>query len=127
MSFNYLSWQYYYGPLWIVTTAWNIHRAILRYFSVPVMVRTLFSHWHKDRIVYKSSTLSGYVKIWALNQISRAIGFLVRCGVIATWLLLEIGFIPLFLIALIAFLLWPVIIIVTLMLGIQLLWLGSFA
>jgi hypothetical protein len=61
-----------------VVFAWNIQRALARYFSAGLLVRTLFAHWHKDAVSYKQGTISGIALAFAWNVISRAIGFMVR-------------------------------------------------
>lgn len=62
-----------------------MQRANFRLFSVSVMVKTLFSHWHRDALAYRGGSISKQLTTFTLNQISRAIGFLIRTGTLITW------------------------------------------
>jgi hypothetical protein len=74
---------------------WNVQRALLRYFSVGFLLRTLLAHWRRDIVRYDRSSLGSLFVSWAWNQISRGIGFVVRSAVLAVWLCLQIPYVVL--------------------------------
>lgn len=92
---SYLQWQFILAPQWLVVFIWNLQRALFQFFSVPIMVRTLFSPWRKDSLAYRGGGLMHLATIFAWNQISRIIGFIIRALVISLWIIAEILFIAL--------------------------------
>lgn len=107
---SYLYWQYIAGPRWLIILIWNMQRVILRAFSVPVLIKTLFSAWHKDHLSYSSAnSVYTIIQTMTLNAISRAIGFIVRSTVILIWVLCEIMYLFTASVIFILFILWPVI------------------
>lgn len=107
MYIRYLYWQHVAAPVWILKFGWNLQQALLVYFSVPVMVRTLFSFWHRDRASLRQGTLSGIIEVIVWNSISRVIGFFFRLTVIVAWLATATFFILGSSIIFSLFLLWP--------------------
>lgn len=92
---SYLRWQFLDGPKWLAQTLWNIELALLQFFSVGFLLRTLFSHWHKDAVRYDRSSLSAIFISFAWNQISRGVGFVVRSSVLVVWLCIQLLYIVL--------------------------------
>lgn len=117
MLAEYYYWQLVEGPLWLTRLAWNIQRMLVRYFSVPVMLRTLVAHWHRDALAYRSGTLSGLLMIFAWNQISRAIGFIIRVAVLFTWALSALLLLVLSQTVVIIFIAWPFLVVFGLLAG----------
>lgn len=109
MTGGYLVWQFVEAPLWILKVGWNVQHALVRFFSVPVMVRTLFAHWHKDAVAY-SGGISGIVLAFAWNQISRAIGFIIRTLVLLMWGVVAMASFIVSLGMWVAFIAWPFIV-----------------
>ena len=110
MLSSYLYWQYIAGPRWLAILIWNIQRVILRAFSVPVLLKTMFAVWHKDRIRYGSTSSVGtIIRAMTLNAISRAIGFIVRSTVLLVWAVSEIVYIFIASAVFVLFILWPII------------------
>ena len=124
MTGGYVVWQFVLAPVWILQLAWNVQHALVRYFSVPVMIRTLFSHWHKDAVAYKGG-LGGIALAFAWNQISRAIGFIIRVIVLALWLLTATASLVISGILWITFIAWPFIVLAFILQGILLLMSGA--
>ncbi len=110
MPTNYLYWQFLSAPAWLLVLMYNFQHALIRFFSVPVMLRTLVSHWHKDVVKY-SGSISNRFLILGWNMISRVIGFLIRSVVLFLWVtsatVLLVGSIALFAV----FVLWPFLVI----------------
>ncbi len=117
---SYLHWQFIVGPAWLVRTAWNIELALLQYFSVGLMLRTLFAHWHKDAVRYERSSFSQILISFAWNQISRAIGFIIRSTVLAAWLVVQVVYLVLALGIIAAFIAAPFVIAALLVWGLRL-------
>jgi len=74
-------WRWYYGYAFKnILTAWrNYIIFTLHYFSIPLLLRTLFAPWRRD-ITRKPHGLD-FKKIFEyvmFNAISRGLGFLVR-------------------------------------------------
>ena len=74
-------WRWYYGEaIKDVLTAWRNYIIFsLNYFSIPLLLRTLFSPWKRD-ITRKPRglDLQKLFEYLAFNSISRGIGFVVR-------------------------------------------------
>jgi hypothetical protein len=112
MLVDYFYWQYVVAPRWLLRVVWNLQRALVQFFSVKLMLRTLLSHWHKDAMPFHGGTLGdlGMAVLW--NLISRVIGFLVRGFVLLIWLAAEIAYLVVVVFLLPLFLLWPLVVLV---------------
>lgn len=86
MFAEYVEWQFILAPRFLLTLIWNLQWALQQFFSVPTMLRTLFAHWHRDVVPYRAGTISGLLLAFAWNQISRAIGFIIRSIMLLMWL-----------------------------------------
>ena len=118
----YLHWQFFVGPVWLLTLYWNLERAILQFFSVPVMLRTLLAHWRKDRVSLKGTgTFGRLFEALAWNVISRLIGFLLRITVLFTWAITQALFVAGATAFLILFVAWPLITAIVMATGVSLL------
>ncbi|MEX1111835.1 MAG: hypothetical protein WEC84_00070 [Candidatus Andersenbacteria bacterium] len=121
MKGGYIAWQFWYAPQWLVKLAWNIQRANFQMFSVPIMIRTLFAHWHRDALSYTGGTITGYMTTFALNQISRTIGFIICTATLMAWVVAAILLVLLSMSAIALFFLWPFMPLVLATVGISLL------
>lgn len=108
--FQYVAWFYVDRPKTIIT-AWRNYLVFnLNYFSIPVLIKTLFSPWR--RITSKKPTIFNFSKFFeslTLNIISRTIGVIVRIFLIAIGIIIEIGIMVGGLIVLILWLISPII------------------
>lgn len=111
MILHYVRWQFVDGPRWLLRFAWTLQRILWRFFSVGLMLRTLFAHWHRDALAYQPGGLGELIKTFVMNQISRMIGFLIRVCLLGFWLLCELFYIPLAVAAVMLFLFWPLLLI----------------
>lgn len=118
---EYLYWHYVLAPRWLVVVCWRIQQAILQFFSVPLMLRTLISHWHRDVIPYSGGSMSHYINTFLMNIISRTMGFIIRTCLLAIWVVVEAGFILLTVTIIVAFMATPLFILVGFATGIFLL------
>ncbi|HLD25600.1 MAG TPA: hypothetical protein VJC05_00985 [Candidatus Andersenbacteria bacterium] len=120
MLVDYVYWQFFLAPRWLLHVTWNLQRALVRLFSVPVMLRTLLAPWHRDTISFHGGTLSqfGLTILW--NLLSRGIGLLVRSSALVLWLTIELVFLALVAILIPAFIAWPALVIVGVATGLAL-------
>ncbi len=121
MLVDYFYWQYVWAPKILLQILWNLERALWRFFSVKFMLRTLLAHWHKDAIPYRGGTLSNLALTFTWNQVSRFIGLLIRSAVLLVWLIAEIIFVLLAAATFLVFISWPLIVLVSLSIGLALL------
>ncbi len=75
---NFFGWWLIDQPLhW-----WNLSRkithSVLVYFSIPILLKTLFAPWKRDVHMPVNASLDIILKTMADNLISRGIGFIVR-------------------------------------------------
>lgn len=108
MVSDYLAWQFVAGPMWLLRLAFNLQIMLLRSFSVPIMLKSLFSYWHRDAASLKQGSIEGIFQAIAWNIISRLIGFIIRCVVLAIWLISASLFLAVSTAALMIFILWAV-------------------
>ena len=94
-------WRWYYGEaVKDILTGWRNYIIFsLNYFSIPLLLRTLFSPWRRD-ITKKPRGLDvqRIFEYVAFNSISRGLGFLVRfftiiAGIIFSLVVVISGFV----------------------------------
>lgn len=108
---TYFFWWFYIEPIYLWRSINITTRKVFYIFSIPILLKTLFSPWKKDTLYKENPSLSEMFQIWSANLTSRLIGFLVRFATIFAGLLLaSIVFIVGF-IFLICWFLLPIIII----------------
>lgn len=90
MFIEYFYWHYVVALRWLLVLIWHGELALLQFFSVPLMLKTLFAHWHRDAVPYQGGRISDYLLAFAWNQISRAIGFIVRACVLSMYLVVQL-------------------------------------
>lgn len=112
-----LTWHVWRTPKWLALLTWNLERAVARYFSVSIMLRTLVSHWHKDVVSYRQGTIGSIVLAFAWNMISRGIGFIIRTTVLLLFACVSLGIAVGGLFTIGLFLVWPVLMITGLIIG----------
>lgn len=118
---SYLRWQFVDGPVWLIMLAWNIQHFLVRAFSVPVMLRTLVAHWHKDAVSYRQGSITGVAVAFIWNQISRGIGFTIRAAVLLAWKATAGLALTLSVVLIGLFLAWPLLVAAGFMVGVSLL------
>ncbi|MDP3997243.1 MAG: hypothetical protein Q8P73_01950 [bacterium] len=106
---SFLYWQFISAPTWLLKLYANLELALWRFFSVPFIVKTLFSYWHKDSVTLRQGSFTGLVKAISWNIISRAVGFIIRVTVLLAWCGAQAAFIILASSSFLIFILWPVI------------------
>lgn len=88
---QYLSWQFFEMP-GNISQAWkNFLKFNLNYFSIPLLLKTLFSHWRRYRWVYpKGLNIGKWFEVAFSNLISRVLGAIMRIILIFIGILAEI-------------------------------------
>lgn len=93
----------------------------LNYFSVPVLIKTLFSHWHKYYSPYTNVfDLWKNLESFVFNMMSRVIGAILRIFLITLGIILELLIMVAGILILIGWLVLPVFLIAGILLGIKL-------
>ena len=65
--------------------------ATLHYFSISLLLRTLFGYWHKDIEAYgRGFDPARYARVLVMNMISRGVGFVIRASTIIFGLATEL-------------------------------------
>jgi len=101
---QYLEWQFFDVPKNILQAWQNCLRFNLNYWSVPLLLKTLFSHWRRYQYSYgKGFNFKRYFEAFTFNMISRVLGSIMRSVLIVLGLLTEIF---VFLAGAIVFLIW---------------------
>jgi uncharacterized membrane protein len=97
-----ISWYLVDFPKRIFDAWKNFLKFGLHYFSIPFLLKTLFSHWRKYVWAYpKSFDIGKILEAFISNQISRLIGafartFLILIGLIFEVLILIVGILTFF-------------------------------
>ena len=120
--FQWLVWHYFESPKAILKAFKNFLIFNFNYFSIPLLAKTLFSHWRRYREFYpRGFDIKRYFQVFVGNMISRCLGAFVRIVTILIGLVVE-----LFILmgGVIVFLVWiflPVLLIFGLYFGLKLL------
>lgn len=118
---RYLVWQFSDIPRALLAAWKNFLWFNLNYFSIPVLLKTYFSHWRKYSSSYgKGFNIGRYFETLVFNTMSRIIGAILRTFLIIIGLIAEIVLMFFGAIIMAAWIVSPVILIFGLFLGIKL-------
>lgn len=119
---KFFSW-YYIDALYGLLKAWkNFLLFNMEYFSVPTLIMTLFSHWHRYYSPY--GNIFDFWKnfeSFVFNMMSRVVGAMLRIVLIITGLLLEIVIVILGIAFLLIWLIMPALLVGGFLFGFKLL------
>ena len=88
---QYLEWQFSDVPKSILAGWKNCLKFNLNYWSVPLLLKTLFSHWRRYHYSYgRGLNFGRYFEAFTFNMISRVLGAIMRSVLIILGLLTEI-------------------------------------
>ena len=88
---QYIYWHYCEQTKAILIAWKNVLAFNFNYWSVPLLLGTLFSYWHKYQEPYsRGFDFKEYFETFALNMVSRMIGAVVRTFVIIVGIVTEI-------------------------------------
>ena len=117
-----LIWQFFDVPKAILKGWQNFLLFNLNYFSVPTLLKTLFSHWRRYRYPYgRVFEIWKNFETFVFNMMSRIIGAILRTIFIIIGLLLEILIILIGITIFLGWLILPFLLISGLIFGISLL------
>ncbi len=117
-----LIWQFFDVPKAILKAWQNFLLFNLNYFSVPILLKTFFSHWRRYGSSYgKAFEIWKNIEVFVFNMMSRIIGAILRTIFIITGLLLEIFIILIGIIIFLGWLILPFLLILGFIFGINLL------
>jgi len=89
--FQYFSWQFFDVPKKLIKAWKNFLLFNLNYFSIPLLVKTLFAPWRKYKMSYGRGFDAGrYAEAFLSNLIFRILGAIVRIFLIIIGLFVEI-------------------------------------
>ena len=119
---QWFSWHFLELPKDIFKAWKNFLLFNLNYFSISLLLKTLFFPWRKYSYSYgRGFDLSRYFKAFTFNLISRALGAIMRTCLIILGLLAQIFIIFVGTVVLIGWLLLPVFLIIGLIFGFRIL------
>ncbi len=88
--FQYLIWHFFDMPKNILRAWRDYLRFNLNYFSVPLLLKTLFSPWRKYQVSYgKGFDLGRYLEAFFSNLIFRIFGAIIRAFLIIIGIIAE--------------------------------------
>ncbi|TSC56576.1 MAG: hypothetical protein Greene071421_118 [Parcubacteria group bacterium Greene0714_21] len=109
IAFEYVVWHFAQMPLEIAKAWRNILLFNLEYFSLPVLLKTLFAPWRKIQFAAgKGFNIAKLLEAAASNLISRILGALIRSVLIIAGLATEAALLATALATLIAWFLLPI-------------------
>lgn len=107
----WVTWHFYEMPAFLFVVWKNYLAFGLNYFSVPLLLMTLFSPWKKYQWVYpRGFGFKKYFEVFISNIYSRFMGALVRIALIIAGIIAQIIIFALGALALITWVLLPLII-----------------
>lgn len=122
MFFQYLTWQFLDVPKNILKAWKNFLKFNLNYFSIPLLLKTLFSPWRRYIWFYpKGFDLGKYFEVFFSNLISRILGAILRVFLILIGVLVEIFIVFAGLFILLVWFLLPIILILGFYHGVRIL------
>ncbi len=120
--FQWLIWQFLDVPKGILAGWKNFLKFGFNYFSLFLLIKTLFSPWHKYTWAYpKGFDIGKYFEVFFSNLISRILGAVLRIFLIIIGILVEISLIFAGAIVLMVWLALPAILIAGLIFGFKIL------
>jgi len=111
-------WHFFEAPKTILDAWRNFLLFNLNYFSIPTLLKTFLSYWHKYSWSYgRGFDLKVYLEVALSNAISRVIGVIIRSVLIILGIVSEVFIFVAGLIILITWLLLPVLAVATIVFG----------
>ncbi|MCX6809910.1 MAG: hypothetical protein NTZ65_04160 [Candidatus Berkelbacteria bacterium] len=116
--FGFFIWWIKVVPSKIIYIAKKLTLKAFAFFSIDLLLKTLILPWKRDEVDTTNMALDDRLKVWMMNLVSRLVGAVIRGAVICFGLLTIIGIFLGEIIALVGFILMPVIIIALIVMSI---------
>jgi len=117
---QYLIWQFFDVPREIIKAWKNFLLFYLNYFSIPLLIKTFFSHWRRYQWSYgRGFEIGRYLEVFFSNLISRVLGAVVRSFLIFFGLIVEIFIVLAGFIVFIGWLVMPALLVAGLVFGLK--------
>jgi len=88
---QWILWQFYESPRFLIGVWKNYILFSLNYFSLPILLKTLFYPWRRYIWKYpKGFDIAGFFNTLLSNMFSRFLGFLVRAALIVIGVFFQI-------------------------------------
>jgi hypothetical protein len=116
---TYFSWWYGQGLVSFWQAILVMTGKIYSYFSISILLRTLFDPWKRDNFKIENASLQDRMKLASDNLISRLVGFVIRLFTMIFGLLATVLFFVIMFLILLIWLLLPVVIIGLIVNGIR--------
>lgn len=115
----YAHWHYTRGALDLISNLKNIVRFVFGFFSISILLRTIFTPWERMGESYKKGfDLESWMETFVLNTLMRFVGFVIRFITIILGLLVFAVSIILSLIIFISWILMPFLLLFILGIGV---------
>lgn len=108
---DYFYWWYSAGLKWAFQVASFVVYRLSDFFSVNILLKTLFSPWKNDVLRAQNISLGDQFKLWQQNSVSRLVGFVIRLILLLIALLALVASSFVLTLSLLVWLLTPVLII----------------
>jgi len=119
---SWLYWHFVEAPKEILKGWKNFLLFNLNYFSVPLLLKTLFSPWRRYSWSYgRGFNISRYLEVALSNVFSRSVGLVMRIVLVCIGLVVEVFIVVAGLIIFLGWVLLPAFLIVGLILGVRIL------
>jgi hypothetical protein len=120
--FQWLIWQFFDIPKNILKAWKNFLKFNLNYFSVPLLLKTFFSHWRRYKWSYGKGFYPGrYLEAFFSNMISRTLGTIIRSCLIFIGFLVEVFILLVGIVVFFGWLILPFLLLAGLIFGIKIL------
>jgi len=119
---QYLSWQFFDVPKKLIRAWKNLLLFNLNYFSIPLLIKTLFAPWRRYKMSYgRGFDIGRYFEAFISNLIFRTLGAIVRIFLIIIGLFAEVFIILAGIIVFFGWLVLPIVLITGLIFGLKVL------
>ena len=116
----FIFWYFIEKPKIFLKTGRNFFLFSLKYFSITLLLKTLFSYWHSYRWSYgKGFDTKIYIEAFFSNSISRIIGAIIRFSLIILGLIVQVLITLMTTIVIMLWLSLPILIVIFLLEGIR--------
>jgi len=120
--FQWFFWHFFEMPEEIIRIWKNFLKFNLEYFSIKLLIKTLFFPWRKYQVSYgRGFDIGRFFESFLSNLIFRILGAIIRSGLILIGLLVQIFIIFIGIIILILWLFLPIFLILGLFYGFKIL------